>query len=169
MRQNRCRLLSRRHDTSKLGVAERVGFEPTVELPRQQFSRLPDSAALAPLRYGRSSAGLIIEQVRTTCSMVCRAYRGRCGFAMASPDSMRLGCKQKTRRVTRLKEGTRTRSILRSPPLALSRRRHQSCVRLFARHQGEFWCLDGEAQTIYNNPGPVLSTSRRCRDVWLRR
>src|SRR5262249_32701828 len=31
-------------------VAERVGFEPTVELPRQQFSRLPDSAALAPLR-----------------------------------------------------------------------------------------------------------------------
>ena len=36
--------------TSKLGVAERVGFEPTVELPRQQFSRLPDSAALAPLR-----------------------------------------------------------------------------------------------------------------------
>jgi hypothetical protein len=36
--------------TSELGVAERVGFEPTVELPRQQFSRLPDSAALAPLR-----------------------------------------------------------------------------------------------------------------------
>ncbi len=31
-------------------LAERVGFEPTVELPRQQFSRLPDSAALAPLR-----------------------------------------------------------------------------------------------------------------------
>ncbi len=31
-------------------MAERVGFEPTVELPRQQFSRLPDSAALAPLR-----------------------------------------------------------------------------------------------------------------------
>ena len=37
--------------SSKLCVAERVGFEPTVELPRQQFSRLPDSAALAPLRY----------------------------------------------------------------------------------------------------------------------
>ena len=33
-----------------VGMAERVGFEPTVELPRQQFSRLPDSAALAPLR-----------------------------------------------------------------------------------------------------------------------
>ena len=43
-------------------MAERVGFEPTVELPRQQFSRLPDSAALAPLRSGRSSAGLRIEQ-----------------------------------------------------------------------------------------------------------
>ena len=50
-------------------MAERVGFEPTVELPRQQFSRLPDSAALAPLRYGRSSAGLSIEQVRRTCPM----------------------------------------------------------------------------------------------------
>ena len=27
-----------------------VGFEPTDELPRQQFSRLPDSTALAPRR-----------------------------------------------------------------------------------------------------------------------
>ena len=56
-------VLSRRQDLSKgsgsseLGMAERVGFEPTVELPRQQFSRLPDSAALAALRYVRSSAG----------------------------------------------------------------------------------------------------------------
>jgi hypothetical protein len=31
-------------------VAERVGFEPTVRLPGQRFSRPPDSAALAPLR-----------------------------------------------------------------------------------------------------------------------
>jgi integrase len=31
-------------------MAERVGFEPTVQFPRQQFSRLPDSATLAPLR-----------------------------------------------------------------------------------------------------------------------
>ena len=52
-----------------VGMAERVGFEPTVELPRQQFSRLPDSAALAPLRYGRSSAGLIIEQASLQWSM----------------------------------------------------------------------------------------------------
>lgn len=37
-------------DHTKCGLAERVGIEPTVELPRQQFSRLPDSAALAPLR-----------------------------------------------------------------------------------------------------------------------
>ena len=36
--------------TSKLGLAERVGIEPTVPLPGQQFSRLPDSATLAPLR-----------------------------------------------------------------------------------------------------------------------
>ena len=32
------------------GVAERVGFEPTVELPRLRFSRPSDSATLAPLR-----------------------------------------------------------------------------------------------------------------------
>ncbi len=31
-------------------VAERVGFEPTVELPRLRFSRPSDSATLAPLR-----------------------------------------------------------------------------------------------------------------------
>ncbi len=37
-------------------MAERVGFEPTVELPRQQFSRLPDSAALAPLRLPKAFA-----------------------------------------------------------------------------------------------------------------
>lgn len=36
--------------TSEHGLAERVGIEPTVPLPGQQFSRLPDSATLAPLR-----------------------------------------------------------------------------------------------------------------------
>ena len=35
---------------SELSLAERVGIEPTVPLPGQQFSRLPDSATLAPLR-----------------------------------------------------------------------------------------------------------------------
>ena len=35
---------------SELDLAERVGIEPTVPLPGQQFSRLPDSATLAPLR-----------------------------------------------------------------------------------------------------------------------
>ena len=36
--------------TSEPSLAERVGIEPTVPLPGQQFSRLPDSATLAPLR-----------------------------------------------------------------------------------------------------------------------
>ncbi len=31
-------------------MAERVGFEPTEPVKAQQFSRLPDSTALAPLR-----------------------------------------------------------------------------------------------------------------------
>ena len=33
-------------------LAERVGFEPTVRLHAQQFSRLPQSATLAPLLRG---------------------------------------------------------------------------------------------------------------------
>jgi hypothetical protein len=35
---------------STLLLAERVGFEPTVPVKVQQFSRLPDSTTLAPLR-----------------------------------------------------------------------------------------------------------------------
>ena len=31
-------------------MAERVGFEPTEPVKAQQFSRLPDSTTLAPLR-----------------------------------------------------------------------------------------------------------------------
>ncbi len=31
-------------------MAERVGFEPTVELPRRMLSKHVDSATLAPLR-----------------------------------------------------------------------------------------------------------------------
>ena len=38
------------HQTSRRRMAAGVGFEPTDELPRQQFSRLPDSTALAPRR-----------------------------------------------------------------------------------------------------------------------
>ena len=37
-------------DSIHRNLAERVGIEPTVPLPGQQFSRLPDSATLAPLR-----------------------------------------------------------------------------------------------------------------------
>ena len=44
-----------------VAMAERVGFEPTVELPRQQFSRLPDSAALAPLRDCPLNAGGMVS------------------------------------------------------------------------------------------------------------
>ena len=61
-------------------MAERVGFEPTVELPRQQFSRLPDSAALAPLRYRSSSAGLSIKQMRSLCPMTGPSLQGLMPF-----------------------------------------------------------------------------------------
>jgi hypothetical protein len=44
-----------RNHQSKIDVAERVGFEPTVPVKVQQFSRLPDSTALAPLRTSEFS------------------------------------------------------------------------------------------------------------------
>ena len=52
--------------TSELGLAERVGIEPTVPLPGQQFSRLPDSATLAPLRL----IELALRQGRGECVVV---------------------------------------------------------------------------------------------------
>ena len=46
-------------------VAERVGFEPTVPVRVQQFSRLPDSTTLAPLRESSIiNAGCRKYQVR---------------------------------------------------------------------------------------------------------
>ena len=35
--------------TQRLGLAERVGFEPTVPLPRRMLSKHVDSSTLAPL------------------------------------------------------------------------------------------------------------------------
>ena len=43
-----------RHHLPQQMVAERVGFEPTVELPRRMLSKHVDSATLAPL-HGRDS------------------------------------------------------------------------------------------------------------------
>ncbi len=43
----------RRHERAvhaKCGMAERVGFEPTVPLPRRMLSKHVDSSTLAPLR-----------------------------------------------------------------------------------------------------------------------
>ena len=61
-----------------------MGIEPTVPLPGQQFSRLPDSATLAPLRM----AGLIVRQgrvgtnVSSLRSAVEGAYPGECEFSI---------------------------------------------------------------------------------------
>jgi hypothetical protein len=51
-------------------LAERVGIEPTVPLPGQQFSRLPDSATLAPLHMvdltdGRRTYGVDLSLPRS--------------------------------------------------------------------------------------------------------
>jgi hypothetical protein len=48
-----------------------VGIEPTVPLPGQQFSRLPDSATLAPLRLvelasRQGRAGADVSTLRST-------------------------------------------------------------------------------------------------------
>src|SRR5256712_7874033 len=53
----------------KLCMAERVGFEPTVQLPGQRFSRPPDSAALAPLlRTAHVISSFCRSPLRNSCS-----------------------------------------------------------------------------------------------------
>jgi hypothetical protein len=70
--------------TSELGLAERVGIEPTVPLPGQQFSRLPDSATLAPLRLVElaSRQGRVGADVSLLRSALGGAYRGECDFSI---------------------------------------------------------------------------------------
>jgi hypothetical protein len=56
-------------------LAERVGIEPTVPLPGQQFSRLPDSATLAPLHVidlsdGRRTYGVDLSLLRSIVSQL---------------------------------------------------------------------------------------------------
>lgn len=60
------------------GLAERVGIEPTVPLPGQQFSRLPDSATLAPLRKVEliSRQGRLRADILSLRSAVRAAYLG---------------------------------------------------------------------------------------------
>lgn len=50
-----------------------MGIEPTVPLPGQQFSRLPDSATLAPLRL----VELASRQGRVGGHLLCRCDRLR--------------------------------------------------------------------------------------------
>ena len=52
-------------------MAERVGFEPTVPVKVQQFSRLPDSTTLAPLRE------LLIIKATVAKYQASRARRGK--------------------------------------------------------------------------------------------
>gem|GEM_PF-2864909 len=44
-------------------MAERVGFEPTVPVKGQQFSRLPRSTALPPLHYNNCNNLMAVERV----------------------------------------------------------------------------------------------------------
>ncbi len=43
-------------------MAERVGFEPTVPLPRRMLSKHVDSSTLAPLRDRTTSRGRILAR-----------------------------------------------------------------------------------------------------------
>ena len=44
-------------------MAERVGFEPTEPVKAQQFSRLPDSTTLAPLREANYNSNAQREKI----------------------------------------------------------------------------------------------------------
>ena len=69
---------------SELDLAERVGIEPTVPLPGQQFSRLPDSATLAPLRMVEliSRQGRLGADVSPLRLAVEAAYPGEYDFSI---------------------------------------------------------------------------------------
>jgi hypothetical protein len=61
-----------------------VGIEPTVPLPGQQFSRLPDSATLAPLRMVEpiSRLGRLGADASLLRLAVEAAYLGECDFSI---------------------------------------------------------------------------------------
>ena len=65
-----------------------MGIEPTVPLPGQQFSRLPDSATLAPLRLVElaSRQGRVGGDVSSLRSVVEGAYAGECDFSIGFLD-----------------------------------------------------------------------------------
>jgi hypothetical protein len=48
-------------------MAERVGFEPTEPVKVQQFSRLPDSTTLAPLRKALPDFNVRAENFQIRC------------------------------------------------------------------------------------------------------
>ena len=77
---------------SEFSLAERVGIEPTVPLPGQQFSRLPDSATLAPLRLVElaSRQGRVQEHVASWRSAV-GAYSGESDFSIGFLPSRSAG------------------------------------------------------------------------------
>ena len=55
--------MPRRGRGHRFGLAEREGFEPSVQFPVQQFSRLPQSTALPPLRVcGGANVGNLGEK-----------------------------------------------------------------------------------------------------------
>ncbi len=55
-------------------MAERVGFEPTEPVKVQQFSRLPDSTALAPLRKLTSSLTANITEFQVGFASVLLSF-----------------------------------------------------------------------------------------------
>ena len=69
-----------------------MGIEPTVPLPGQQFSRLPDSATLAPLRLVElaSRQGRVQEHVASWRSAV-GAYSGESDFSIGFLPSRSAG------------------------------------------------------------------------------
>jgi hypothetical protein len=63
------------------GVAEGVGFEPTVRLPVQQFSRLPQSSTLPSLPAGYAHVlGICSRWLPTFLPILCPLRRGKQPF-----------------------------------------------------------------------------------------
>src|SRR5436309_4356489 len=74
-------------------MAERVGFEPTVQLPGQRFSRPPDSATLAPLPTELAERLLLIKRSRYSIPpVIFYSCLWRCNQSRANPPQLAIPC-----------------------------------------------------------------------------
>src|SRR6267154_2164183 len=90
-------ILGRLHPVDSKGMAERVGFEPTVRFPARSLSRRVLSTAQPPLR-GRSTPHFSREMMRGLCPPAWNAWKG---FALIGVRRRKTGLRRRNQRLER--------------------------------------------------------------------